>query len=67
MRNLPPNYAVYAVDQCANAEGVAGGTVPGFYPSEFNGTIAGVTAITYDMIGYNSGTIFVQAQCFLRH
>ena len=64
--NLPPNYAIYAVDSCANAEGVAGGTVTGFYPNYFGppNYIQGVLAITYDMVG--DGNI-VPAQCVKRH
>jgi hypothetical protein len=29
--NSPPNYAVYAVDNCDGSEGVDAGNVPGFY------------------------------------
>jgi hypothetical protein len=61
--NSPPHYDVYAVDQCQGAEGVDGmnSNVPGFYPQDFGGTtqgggtIQGMTAIQYDMIGYKNG------------
>lgn len=55
--NAPPYYNVFAVDNCTNAEGVGGGTVPGFYPLYFGGSsggggnAGGLTAITDDMIG----------------
>jgi hypothetical protein len=60
----PPHYAIYAVDGCANAEGVGAGNVPGFYPAVFNGMVQGVTAITDDMIGSSS---VIPAQCVKRH
>ena len=50
--NPPSNYAVYAVDNCGNAEGVPAGNVPGFLPGTFRGTVSGINAITYDMVGY---------------
>jgi hypothetical protein len=59
------NYAVYAVDSCADAEGVAGGNVPGYQPLVFSGTVQGVTAITYDMVGYTPKSI--SPQCVPRH
>jgi len=68
--NAPPHYAVYAVDGCGNAEGVASGTVPGFYPQDFGGTqsgggnAGGLTAITDDMIGY--APFQIPAQCVRR-
>jgi hypothetical protein len=68
--DLPPNYAIYAADQCQGSEGVNGihSNVPGFYPSVFGGTIQGSLAIQYDMIGYknNQGVQVVTAQCFRR-
>jgi len=62
--NSPPHYAVYAVDNCSNAEAVGSGNVPGYLPQIFNGTVQGLTAITDDMVG--SGTI-IPAQCVYRH
>jgi hypothetical protein len=64
LSNTPPHYAVYAVDNCSNAEAVGSGNVPGYQPQVFNGTVEGMTAITDDMIG--SGTI-IPAQCVYRH
>jgi hypothetical protein len=67
------HFAVYAVDMCQNAEAVASGNVPGFYPQDFGGsssgggTIQGLNAITYDMVGYTSGTIIIPAACVRRH
>ncbi|HEV3307350.1 MAG TPA: hypothetical protein VGZ91_13005 [Candidatus Sulfotelmatobacter sp.] len=66
----PPHFAVYAVDNCSNAEGVGGGTVPGFYPQYFGGTqsgggnAGGMTAITDDMVGSTPAQI--PAQCVRR-
>jgi hypothetical protein len=63
---------VYPVDGCGNAEGVGDGNVPGFYPQFFGGnssgggTVSGITAITYDMVGYTSGTTVIPAQCIHR-
>jgi hypothetical protein len=55
--NAPPHYAVYAVDGCVNAEGVGGGTVPGYSPdpNQF-----GTTAIAEDMVG---NPPLIQAWC----
>lgn len=70
--NPPPHYAVYAVDNCGNAEGVGSGTVPGFYPQYFGGNSSGggnaggFAAITDDMVGYTSGTVSIPAQCVRR-
>jgi hypothetical protein len=50
--NSPPNYAVYAVDNCVHAEGVEQGNVPGFDSAYFNGTISGSNAVVYDMVGF---------------
>lgn len=50
--NPPPNYGVYAVDNCQHSEGVEEGNVPGFDPPYFQGTITGSNAVTYDMVGY---------------
>jgi hypothetical protein len=68
--NAPAHYAVYAVDNCDNAEAVGSGTVPGFYPLSFAGTSSGggnaggFTAITDDMIGAPS--LQIPAQCVRR-
>jgi hypothetical protein len=68
--SAPPHFAVYSVDSCTNAEGVGGGTVPGFYPLDFGGTqsgggnASGITAITDDMIGASPN---IMAQCFRRN
>jgi len=70
--SAPPHFAVYAVDNCSNAEGVGGGTVPGFYPQDFGGTqsgggnAGGFAAITDDMVGHVSGTTQIPAQCVHR-
>jgi len=67
------SFNIYAVDKCQNAEAVGSGNVPGFYPQDFGGsgsgggTVSGQTAITYDMVGYNSGTAIIPAQCVRRH
>jgi hypothetical protein len=75
-QNIPNgtlHFNVYAVDACQNAEAVASGNVPGFYPQDFGGnssgggTVTGQTAITYDMVGYNSGSIVIPQQCVRRH
>jgi hypothetical protein len=50
--NAPAHYGVYAVDSCGNAEGVPSGNVPGYLPATFQGTVSGINAITYDMVGY---------------
>ncbi|MFZ0772015.1 MAG: hypothetical protein WCA49_23575 [Candidatus Sulfotelmatobacter sp.] len=70
--SAPPHFAVYAIDNCKTAEGVTGGTAPGFYPLDFGGTqsgggnATGLTAITDDMVGYTSGTTIIPAQCVHR-
>jgi hypothetical protein len=43
--NLPPNYNLYAVDNCGGSEGVIDGTV-----AALSGE-SGLTAIQYDMAG----------------
>jgi hypothetical protein len=63
--NPPPNYAVYAVDECVDAEGVTAGNVPGYLPLIFNGTIQGFNAIEYDMAG--NPALSIPAQCVRRH
>jgi hypothetical protein len=69
----PQSFNVYPVDACTNAEGVGSGNVPGFYPQDFGGsgsgggTVGGITAITYDTVGYNSGTAQIPAMCVRRH
>jgi len=66
-QNIPSgtsNYSLYAVDQCQTAEGVAAGNVPGYQAQVFGGTIKGLLAITYDMIGYES---VIAPQCVRRH
>ncbi len=65
--NLPPHYAVYAVDNCVTAEGVEQGTVPGFYPNSFSNTPTGFDAVVYDMVGNTSVTPNIPAQCIRRH
>jgi hypothetical protein len=71
--SAPPHYAVYSVDSCVTAEGVAGGTVPGFYPQFFGGNSSGggnakgIAAITDDMVGYTSGTTQIPPQCIHRN
>jgi hypothetical protein len=65
--NSPPHYAVYAVDNCVNAEAVASGNVPGYQTLAFNGKVSGLTAITDDMVGYTSGTVSIPPQCVKRH
>jgi hypothetical protein len=68
--SAPPHYAVYSVDSCVTAEGVTGGTVPGFYPLDFGGTqsgwgnASGITAIIDDMVG--SAPAQIPAQCVHR-
>jgi hypothetical protein len=64
--NSPPNYDVYAVDNCTDSEGVGGGNVPGYQTQIFNGAVAGQNAITDDMIGYSNGTNNIPAQCIRR-
>ena len=66
--NSPPNYGLYAVDNCEGSEGVDTGNVPGFYAADFNGTIQGSDAIIYDMIGYTSQSppFSIPAQCVHR-
>ena len=65
--NSPPNYDVYAVDNCTNSEGVGGGNVPGYQTSIFHGQILGQNAIIDDMIGYSNGSnINIPAQCSRR-
>jgi hypothetical protein len=63
--NSPAHYDVYAVDSCISAEGVADGTVTGFYPAVFGppNYISGKHAVTYDMIGYAPN---IPAQCVHR-
>jgi hypothetical protein len=63
--NSPPNYAVYAVDKCTDAESVGGGTVPGFYSSLFppNTPPTGSVAVVDDMIGFSSNGTTIQPQC----
>lgn len=58
--NSPPNYAVYAVDNCNGSEGVDTGNVPGFDPAYFGGTIQGSDAIVDDMIGYSPALLTPQ-------
>jgi hypothetical protein len=55
---------VYATDNCQSAEGVGGGTVPGFYPTDFQTAPSGSDAITYDMIGHQA--LHIPAQCVRR-
>jgi hypothetical protein len=64
--NSPPNYNVYAVDNCTNPEGVGGGNVPGYQTTIFNGHVLGQMAITDDMIGFSNGNTKITAQCFRR-
>jgi len=64
--NQPPNYAVYAVDNCGNAEGVPTGNVPGYMPAIFNGNVTGINAVTYDMVG-SGPPLNISAQCVHRN
>lgn len=61
---LTPNFSVYAVDACGNAEAVGSGNVLGYAPQVFNGTVTGITAITDDMVGVPP---VIPAMCIRRH
>jgi hypothetical protein len=61
---LTPNFSVYAVDACSNAEGVGAGYVPGYQPLVFGGNVTGITAITDDMVGLPPT---IPAMCVRRH
>lgn len=67
VNNSPPHYSVYAVDNCVTAEGVGAGNVPGYFPTAFNGTISGFSAIIDDMVGHTSGTTVIPPQCVRRN
>lgn len=64
--NTPPHYALYPVDTCSGPEGVVDSmsNVPGFYYSSFAGTINGINAVSYDMVGYSNPPISIPKQCF---
>jgi hypothetical protein len=66
--NLPPNYAIYAVDLCKGPEMVEYGNVPGYQPAVFGGTVTGAVAVAADMVGYknNGGVQVIAPQCFRR-